>query len=198
MKAIIIGAGEVGFHTAAVLTAEQHDVVVIDQSLQSLGRAEEHYDLMTVHGSGASPRILEQAGMDDADLLIAVTNSDEINILACLVASRMGVPTRAARVSSADYFTEGGALSPKDVGIDLLIHPEELCAQEFFRLLNTPEAREAVDFVHGQVQLIAFQMKAGNPLCGREMRELRQEVFTHPLLVAAIKRADGSTVVSST
>ncbi|MBT5532267.1 Trk system potassium transporter TrkA [Candidatus Poribacteria bacterium] len=197
MKAIIIGAGEVGYHTAAVLTAEQHDVVVIDQSLQSLGRAEEHFDLMTVHGSGASPLTLQQAGPADADLLIAVTNSDEINILACLVGHRMNIPLTAARVSSPDYFAEASTLAPKDIGIDLVVNPDELCAQEFFRLLNTPEAREAVDFVHGQVQLIAFQMKAGNPLCGREMRELRQEVFTHPLLIAAIKRPDGSTVVPS-
>ena len=156
MKAIIIGAGEVGYHTAAVLTAEQHDVVVIDQSLQSLGRAEEHFDLMTVHGSGASPLTLQQAGPADADLLIAVTNSDEINILACLVGHRMNIPLTAARVSSPDYFAEASTLAPKDIGIDLVVNPDELCAQEFFRLLNTPEAREAVDFVHGQVQLIAF------------------------------------------
>ena len=195
MKAIIIGAGEVGYHTAAVLTAERHDVVVIDPSRQSLGRAEEHFDLMTVQGSGASPRVLAEAGAADADLLIAVTNSDEINILACLIAGRMGVPTKAARVSSPDYFIDGGVLTPADVGIDLLISPEALCAQEFFRLLNTPEARETVDFVDGRVQLIAFQMKVGNPICGKTMRELRQETFDHPLVIAAIKRVDGSTVI---
>lgn len=195
MKAIIIGAGEVGYHTAAVLTAERHDVVVIDPSAQSLGRAEEHFDLMTVQGSGASPRVLAEAGAADADLLIAVTDSDEINILACLIAERMGVPTKAARVSSPDYFVDGGALTPDDVGIDLLICPEALCAQEFFRLLNTPEAREAVDFVQGRVQLIAFQIKAGNPICGKTMRQLRQETFKQPVVIAAIKRADGSTVI---
>ncbi len=195
MKAIIIGAGEVGFHTAAVLTAERHDVVVIDQSLQSLGRAEEHFDLMTIQGSGASPRILARAGLDDTDLMIAVTNSDEVNMLSCSIGSRLGIPSTAARVRSQDYFYDGSALTPKDVGIDLLVNPDDLCAQEFFRLLNTPEARETVDFVQGQVQFIAFHVKAGNPICGQELRELRQQVFSHAMVIAAIKRADGSTVI---
>ena len=97
---------------------------------------------------------------------MAVTNSDEINMLACVIASRHGVKTKVARVSDPDYFLNETNLSPKDIGINLLINPEQLCAEEFYRLLNIPEAREIVEFEEGKVQLVAFQVKPTNPLRG--------------------------------
>ena len=136
MKAIIIGAGEVGFHTAKLLIADNNDVILIDQSREACQRVQEQLDLMTLEGSGASPPLLVEAGIKEAELLMAVTNSDEINMLACVIASRHGVKTKVARVSDPDYFLNETDLSPKDIGINLLINPEQLCAEEFYRLLN--------------------------------------------------------------
>ncbi len=195
MKAIIIGAGEGGFHTAKLLTAEDNDVVLIDHSKEACQHVQEQLDLLTLQGSGASPALLKEAGIEDAELLIAVTNCDEINILACLIADRYGVATKVARVSSPDYFANETNLSPKDLGIDLLINPERLCAEEFFHLLNIPEAREIVEFEEGKVQLVAFKVKSFNPLRGKPMSRLGDEELVSDSRLMAIKRRSGQTIV---
>ena len=166
MKAIIIGAGEVGFHIAKLLTVQDNDVVLIDESDAACDRVNEQLDLQTLQGSGASPRLLKTAGIDEADLLIAVTNSDEINMLACQIAGRYSVSTKIARVSNPDYFSTESGLTPKDFGIDLLVSPEQRCIAEFVRLLQIPEAREIVDFEDGKVQLVSFRTRQSNPLIG--------------------------------
>ena len=196
MKAIIIGAGEVGFHTARVLTAERdNDVVLIDRSEAVCQRAQEQLDLIALQGSGASPTLLKKAGIENAGLLIAVTNSDEINILACAIAAQFRVRTKVARVSSPEYFEGEGSLRPEDLKIDLLINPEQLCAQEFYRLLNTPETREIVEFEDGKVRLVAFRVKSPNPFQGKSMIQLGSEGLVSNLRFTGIKRKDGTTVV---
>ena len=195
MKAIIIGAGEVGFHTAKLLTVEDNDVVLIDHSKEACQRVQEQLDLITLQGSGASPALLMEAGIKEAELLIAVTSCDEINMLACLIASRHGVATKVARVSNPDYFANEADLSPKDLQIDLLIDTAHLCAEEFLRLLNTPEAREIVEFEEGKVQLVAFRVKASNPLQGNPLARLGKEGFISNLRFTAIKRRQGETII---
>ena len=113
MKAIIIGAGEVGFHIAKLLTDQGNDVVLIDESEAACSRVNEQLDLQTLRGSGASPRLLKTAGIDEANLIIAVTNSDEINMLACQIADRYKVSTKIARVSNPDYFSTESGLTPE-------------------------------------------------------------------------------------
>ena len=195
MKAIIIGAGEVGFHTAKLLIEENNDVTLIDQSKEACQRVQEQLDLITLEGPGASPALLVKAGIKEAELLMAVTNCDEINMLACVIADRHGVTTKVARVSNPEYFASGTDLSPKDIGIDLLINPEQLCAEEFYRLLNIPEAREIVEFEGGKVQLVAFQVKPTNPLRGTPLIRLADHGIPSDLRVTAIKRQDGTTIV---
>ena len=188
MKAIIIGAGEIGFHIAKLLTAQDNDVVLIDESDAACNRVSEQLDLQTLQGSGASPRLLKTAGIDEATLLIAVTNSDEINILACQIADRYKVSTKIARVSNPDYFSTESGLTPKDFGIDLLVNPEQLCVAEFVRLLQVPEAREIVDFEDGRVQLVAFRIKQSNPLIGKSLAELDANGLLTDIRFAAISR----------
>ena len=188
MKAIIIGAGEVGFHIAKLLTAQDNDVVLIDESEAACNRVSEQLDLQTLRGSGASPRLLKTAGIEDANLIIAVTNSDEINILACQIADRYKVSTKIARVSNPDYFSTESGLTPKDFGIDLLVNPEQLCVSEFVRLLQIPEAREIVDFEDGRVQLVAFRIKQSNPLIGKSLAELDASGLLTDTRFAAISR----------
>ncbi|MXY27313.1 Trk system potassium transporter TrkA [Candidatus Poribacteria bacterium] len=193
MKAIIIGAGEVGFHIAKLLTAQANDVVLIDESQAACDRVNEQLDLQTLRGSGASPRLLKTDGIDEANLIIAVTNSDEINMLACQIADRYKVSTKIARVSSPDYFSTESDLTPKDFGIDLLVNPERLCVAEFVRLLQVPEAREIVDFEDGSVQLVSFRIKQSNPLIGKSLAELDANGLLSDIRFAAISRPGRSS-----
>ena len=198
MKAIIIGAGEVGFHIAKLLTVQDNDVVLIDESEAACNRVNEQLDLQTLRGPGASPRLLKTAGIDESNLLIAVTNSDEINMLACQIAERYSVNTKIARVSNPDYFSTESGLTPKDFGIDLLVNPEHLCVAEFVRLLQIPEAREIVEFEDGKIQLVSFRVKQSNPLIGKPLAELDRNGLLTDTRFAAISRQGSSSNGTST
>ena len=195
MRAVIVGAGEIGFHIAKALIEERRDVVLIDQSKEALQRVEERLDLMTIHGSGSSPVVLERAGISSADFSIAVTHNDDVNVIASIAAQKSGVMTKVARVSSPDYFAGASILTPADVGIDLLVNPERLSAEEFYRLLRSPEARELVEFAQGRVQLIAFHVREDNRLRDRSIAELGGSFILHDLLIAAVKKQDGSAII---
>ena len=195
MKAIIIGAGEVGFHTAKLLTAENNDVVLIDESEDACQRVSEQLDLQTLCGSGASPVLLKDAGIHDAELIIAVTNSDEINMLACQIANRYEVEIKIARVSNPDYFSDESGLTAKDFGIDLLVNPEHLCVEDFIRLLRIPQAREIVEFEDGRIQLAALRIKPNNPIVGKSFAELDANGIISGIRFAAIKRNGSESVI---
>ena len=195
MKAIIVGAGEVGFQLSKVLLAEGYDVVAIDQSQSACDRLAETLDLMTLCGSGSAPSLLETAGISNTDLLISVTNSDETNILASLIANRCGVKNKIARVSNSTYF-DNTIISRADLGIDHTINSERLCAAEFIRILRSAEAREVVDFADGKIQLIAFNIESDNPLISCSIEEIsNREVFSELRFVAIKARGGQSTIM---
>ena len=195
MKAIIVGAGEVGFQLSKVLLAEGYDVVAIDQSQSACNRLAETLDLMTLCGSGSAPSLLETAGISHTDLLISVTNSDETNILASLIAKRCGVKNKIARVSNSTYF-DNTIITRADLGIDHTINSERLCAREFIRILRSAEAREVVDFADGKIQLIAFNIESDNPLIGYSIEEIsNREIFSELRFVAIKTRGGQSTIM---
>ena len=195
MKAIIVGAGEVGFQLSKVLLAEGYDVVAIDQSQSACDRLSETLDLMTLCGSGSAPSLLETAGISNTDLLISVTNSDETNILASLIAKRCGVKNKIARVSNSTYF-DNTIISRADLGIDHTINSERLCAREFIRILRSAEAREVVDFADGKIQLIAFNIESDNPLIDYSIEEISsREIFSELRFVAIKTRGGQSTIM---
>jgi len=195
MKSIIVGTGEVGSHLAKVLISESYDVIVIDPLEEACNRLAQNLDLMTICGSGANPILLKEAGITDTSLLIAVTNSDEINMLACLIASRCGVRTKIARVSDGNYFQSGELLTPSELGIDHVINPKELCAREFIRLLTGIEAREVVEFAEGKVQLIAFRIQSNNPLINQSIQNIVQRDTFSRIRFTSIKRKSGETIL---
>lgn len=171
MRVVVVGAGYKGFYTAKALSLEQHDVVVVDESPDRLAHVDELLDVMTVQGCGAHSKTLEEAGAARADVLIAVTQSDEINILTCVLASKYGVARKIARVSNQEAFSDDAWLTPADVHIDVPIDPEALCALEFSRLLGVPTALHVSEFDGGGVRLISFPMRGGrgdvaDRLCG--------------------------------
>lgn len=194
MKAIIVGAGEVGFQLSKVLLAEGYDVVAIDQSQSACDRLAETLDLMTLCGSGSAPSLLETAGISNTDLLISVTNSDETNILASLIAKRCGVKNKIARVSNSTYF-DNTIITRADLGIDHTINSERLCAGEFIRILRSAEAREVVDFADGKIQLIAFNIESDNPLVGCSIEEISNRKVFSELRFVAIKTRDGQSTI---
>lgn len=198
VKAIVIGAGKVGYHIAEQLARESNDVVLIDTSEQALAPAREALDVLPVLGNGASPAVLEEAGVSEADLVVAVTTYDEVNIIACLTAKYYGVSTTVARVRNPDYTLPAKALVHGQVGIDLIIHPERLAALEIVKLLKTPTAGEVSFYADGKIQLLGLRITSSNsPIIDKPLWQLGLRDF----LIVAISRdedliiPDGTTEV---
>lgn len=189
MKIIILGAGQVGSSVAENLASEPNDITVVDLSDKPLQELRDRLDIQTVYGIGSHPSVLAQAGAEDADMLLAVTNSDEVNMVACQVAHTLfRTPTKIARVRSAEYLQEEGLLQPGGLAVDLTISPEELVTNYVLRLLEHPGALQVMDFAGGRVQMVAVRAYYGGPLVGHELRTLRQHIPGLDARVAAIFR----------
>jgi trk system potassium uptake protein TrkA len=201
MKAIIIGAGEVGYHIAERLSREGHDIVVIERDPATRQRVQEELDVMSLEGSGSSPRVLEEAGVREAELIIAVADIDEINIAACVLAKAYGVQRAIARVRDPDLSENPFLEHGKRLGIDLLINPNVVVAEELVTLIKTPAAAEVGKFADGKVLMLGLQLSGQAPLVGRPLKSLRAFHSTTPFIVVGIYRQgellipDGSTVV---
>jgi len=194
VRVLIVGAGEVGFHLAERLSQENQDVVLIEQDPDRAEYASEQIDVLTVVGNGASLPVLEQAGVRDARILLAVTSQDEVNLISCLAANRLGVEYTIARVSNPEYYTDESALSKEELGIDLMINPERECAWETFQLLRSVAATDVAYFADGKVQLLGLIVKEGAPVAGRTLAELDTELGDYHYVTAAIVR-DGATTI---
>ena len=195
MKIVILGAGQVGSSVAESLVSERNDITVIDLDAQRLRSLEDRLDLRTVVGSGAHPSVLKQAGIEDADLLVAVTQSDDTNLVACRLAARLfNVPRRIARLRSTDYLTEEMVTGADGFDVDLAICPEQVLTQYLVKLVEFPEALQVLDFAAGRVSLVAVRAFAGGPLVGRPIKELRIHVPRVDSRIVAIYRGDRSIV----
>ncbi len=192
MKVLVLGAGEVGFHLAKRLSEEDQDVVLIEADPERAEFASQQLDILPVVGNGASVPILEKAGIKDASMLLAVTSQDEVNLIACMAAKRLGVRYTAARISNPEYFGEGSVLSQEQMGIDLMINPEKECAKETFDLLRSEIATDVVPFADGRVQLVGLRVNRGAPVVGKTMAELTESLADHHYTTVAIVR-DGET-----
>ena len=191
MKIIILGAGQVGSSLAAELASEANDITVVDVVATKLRVLSDRLDIRTVQGRASLPTVLRQAGADDADMLIAVTSSDETNMIACQVAySLFRTPTKIARIRESAYLTHNGLFSNEAVPVDVLISPEQAVTTYIKRLIQHPGALQVVDFAKGKVQLVAVRAYHGGPLVGQELRYLRQHMPGVDTRVAAIFRRD--------
>jgi len=194
MRVIIVGAGEVGFHLAERLSMEAQDVVVVETDPDRAERASQLLDVLTVVGNGASIPVLEEAGIRDARMLLAVTSMDEVNLISCLAATRMGVDYTIARISNPDYYTKGSVLSRERLGIDLMINPEREAARETFQLLQSAAATDVANFAQGQVQLVGLVVKDGAQIAGKSVARLGVELKEFHYVLAAIVRG-GDTII---
>jgi trk system potassium uptake protein TrkA len=203
VKIIILGAGQVGRTAAYHLSREEaNDVTVIDTNEDALRDLQDRLDIRTVSGNAASPRVLEAAGIGNTDILVALTNSDEVNMLACQIAWTLyRTPKKIARVRSADFTERDRLFGESGVAVDVWISPEQLVTEYVARLIRYPGALQVLDFADGRVRLVGMRARQGGPLVGEPLRSLREHIPNIDARVAAIYRAgksvkpDGVTVI---
>jgi trk system potassium uptake protein TrkA len=191
MKIIILGAGQVGASVAESLVSEANDITVVDTDTARLAQLQDRFDLRTVTGNAASPSTLRQAGAEDADMLIAVTQSDQTNLCACRIAkSLFNLPTRIARVRSADYVEHPELLEEANFAVDFSICPEQIVTDYIVKLIEFPEALQVLEFADGLVSLVAVRAFEGGPLVGHPLKDLRKHIPQVDARIAAVYRRD--------
>jgi trk system potassium uptake protein len=188
MRTVIIGAGEVGSNTARMLSEEGHDVVLIEQDETLVERASEHLDALVIHGNGASPKLLAEAGIEKADLLVAASSSDEANIIACLAAKARGVSRTVARIHNPDYYDPQEPFAAEMLGIDFVIHTEQMAAREIKEALLVPGAINVETFAEDSIEVAEVILNEDSPAVGRTLRDLRLPEAS--LVVGVVRRGE--------
>lgn len=198
MNIIIVGNGKVGYTLAQYLSKDGHDVTVLDVSQQALLRASETLDVMCVRGNGANVKVLIEAGVENADVIIAVTGNDEQNMVCCLAAKQLGAKYSIARIRDPEY-TESLTLLQKKLDIDMVINPERATAQEISRLLRFPFAINIESFAHGRVEMVEFRAENADPILNMPLSRLHNR-FPHIQFTAVQRNGtafipDGASVL---
>ncbi len=195
MNIIILGSGQVGRSIAEILSREENDITVVDRDHKILQTMQDRMDIRTVPGDASSPDALAQAGAEDADLILAVTNSDEVNMVACQVAhSLFHTPTKIARIRSADFLGHPELFCKNSIPIDVIISPEQILTNQIQRLIEYPGALQVIDFAQGKIRLVGLRAYYGGALVGHELRELKDHLPSVKTRVAAIYRQDRAII----
>lgn len=204
MKIIILGAGQVGASTAEILSREDNDITLVDHDPKVLEGLQDRLDIRTVTGQASSPEVLLRAGVEDVDLVLAVTDSDEINMIACQIAhSLFNTPTKIARVRASAYLDHPALFCKESIPIDVIISPEQVVTDQIQRLIEYPGALQVIDFAGGKIRLVGLRAYHGGALVGQELRELENHLPSVSTRVAAIYRREsaiiptGKTVIES-
>jgi trk system potassium uptake protein len=204
VKIVILGAGQVGSTVAESLVSEANDITIVDLDSARLRNLQDRLDLRTVLGSAAHPSVLVEAGIEDCDLVIAVTQSDETNLVACKLAEQLfNVPTRIARIRATDYLVNERVLGEECFAVNLAICPEQVLTDYIVKLVHFPEALQVLEFAHGKVSLVAVRAFQGGPLVGHQLKDIRSHIPSVNTRIAAIFRGDspivpeGDTVVEA-
>ena len=204
MNILILGAGQIGGSLAEHLAGEAFDITLVDIDGNRLRELRDRMDIRTVQGYASRPDVLREAGAEDADMLIAVTPSDEVNMVACQVCySMFRTPTKIARIRSDSYHTSTGFFSQDHMPIDVLINPGQVVTDQIKELLQHPGAQQVLDFADGRVKIVAMRAHYGGPLIGQELRFLRRHMPNVNARVAAIFRRgrsiipEGSTTIEA-
>lgn len=187
LKIIVIGAGKVGCQIAKTLSSENHDVTLIEKDDSIRQSAQNNLDVLTILGNGTNVLTLEEARIIQTDMLIAVTSSDEVNMLACMIAKQFGVPKKIARIRNPEYL-HTSILSREKLGIDFAINPERATAKEIVKLFKSPiNVSQVQSLAEGKVQLFELKVEEGFPFTNQQLKDIS---FKYPVLVAAIYRND--------
>jgi trk system potassium uptake protein TrkA len=204
MKIIILGAGQVGATVAENLVSEENDITIVDINLRRLQELQDRLDLRTVLGQASHPSVLNEAGAEDADMVLAVTNSDETNMVACQVAySLFHVPTKIARIRAPEYLAYPMLFSQEAIPVDVLISPEQAVTEYLCRLIEHPDALQVLDFADGKVLMVNVKALPGGTMVGHQVRTLREHMPHIDARLVAIFRngkpiiPTGDTVIES-
>lgn len=204
MKILILGAGQVGSTVAESLVSEANDITIVDTDAEKLRLLQDRFDLRTLAGNASHPSVLEKAGIADADMLLAVTQSDEVNMVACkLAASLYNTPTRIARIRAADYLGHPEIFNADNFCVDFSICPEQIMTDYIRKLIEFPEALQVLEFADGRVSLVAVKAFEGGPLVGNPLSYMGKHMPHIDARVAAIFRQDrpiipeGGTVIKA-
>jgi len=189
MRIVIIGGGQTGAHLAEKLCEDDHDVVVIDANAEQLTDLDTHLDLMTVHGDGANPAVLEEADIARADLAVAVTDRDDTNLLACIFARKRGVERTVARVSSSDYLTSRH-IHFKELGVDLLVNQYDEYARDLYNVLRLPGSIEVADLLDDRVMVVGMSIHMDSPLLGNSLKHFGSQEWLEKIRFMAVVRGE--------
>ena len=189
MNIIVVGCGKIGKTIIASLSAEGHDVTAVDSSESALEEIKNRYDIITVCGNGADPDTLKDAQAENAELLVAATNSDEINMLCCFFAKRIGTTHTIARVRNTEYNEKSIDFMRRELNISMTINPEYLAAKELFNILKLPSATKIESFSSRRFEMIELKLKAGSALEGVRLSDLRSK-YSQRFLICAVQRGD--------
>jgi len=173
MKIIIIGDGKLGYHLAENLSKENNDIVIIDKNPEALKKADENLDVMCIKGNGLSTRTLLEAGIKEADLLIASTSSDEINMVCCLTAKKLGAAHTIARIRDPEYAEELSQLKA-DLDLDMVINPEQAVAGEIARVIEFPPAANVETFAKGQVVMMEIKVASSMNIVNKSLDNINR------------------------
>jgi len=191
MSIIIIGAGEVGYHLAYRLSKEKRDVVVIDRDLEKIRRVQSTLDVQAIHGSGGSISLLRQAGISEASMIIAVTNSDEANMNSCLAAGLQDrVPKKIARVRDPEYSALFPLFDKEHLDIDLVINPDHEVVEMILKLMEVPGANEVADFADGKVRMVGLPLLPESPMAGKTLAEISRMYPQSGILIVAVQKGE--------
>jgi len=191
LKIVILGAGQVGSSVAESLVSEANDITLVDIDVARLRNVQDHLDVRTVVGSAAHPSVLAESGIEDCDMVIAVTQSDETNLVACKLAQQLfNVPTRIVRLRATDYLSNEKVLGPDGFDVDLAICPEQVLTDYIVKLIEFPEALQVLEFASGKVSLVAVRAFQGGPLVGHPLKDLKKHIPSVDARIAAIFRGD--------
>jgi len=194
VKIIIIGGGEVGFHLGKMLSREHHQVVMIEPNREKINRLESALDVLVIEGSGSSVQTLVKAGIEDADLVIAVSAIDEVNIVACMLADKFGVARKVARIRNAEYTNPHAVLTAEQLGIDMIINPELETAHEIVLLIHRAAATDVVEFAGGAIQLLGIRLDAKSKINTKTLSEVSRSMPDLVFRTVAIAR-HGRTII---
>ncbi len=193
MKILIIGAGDVGFQLTRRLSQE-HDIILIDNDLQRVKRASEQLDAFVLDGSGTSYKTLKQAGIEKCDIVTAMTNVDEVNLIACQIAKHMGAPTTIARVRNPEFTRPEFPLTYAELGADMIIHPEKETANAIVRLIRQSTCTDVVELENGRIQVLGIRIEQNSPVLRIPLKELGQNFNDLNLRIVAINRKEQTII----
>ncbi len=195
MQIVIIGAGEVGFHAAKALSEENHDITAVDILPEKCSRLSENLDVIVVEGNGASPKILHQANVENADYVLCLTRVDEVNLIAAQQAHELGAKKIIARLRNQQYTARNSIIKPEQFGVDLVIHPEKAACDEIIRLVKHPYAVQVMDFEGGRLEMIGIRINGDNgDLLGKSVGEICESNPDFKFGIIAVLR-EGKTIV---